>query len=239
VVIDALDGRRLVSILAIDTVVLLCLIGLAAYQGIGPNYYFGEYRFGTYFSSLQFLLIAGTTYSVYATLRRQPQHPLSGTATLWMLASGGAVFLACDDLFSFHEKTDKLIHTVLRMEETPVTDLIDDLLVGLYVLATLIFLGKNRARLTAFLPSWPLFAAGFVLTGIMVVLDMSGNNELVVGQLTDEADTRERLREGIGTVEDCFKIFAEGCFLAGVLACRRIVGGIGPHPRPFSGGEGG
>ena len=168
------------------------------------------------------MVTAGVVFSIYRELRRQSVHSTFDRAHVWLLIGLGFTFLALDELFSFHEKADGLIHFVLGIEETPVTDLIDDALVGLYVLAAAVYLLKHWASLREFWKTWPLFVTGFVLASIMIVLDLLSNNNLFVSQVTTDLDTQEVLRKGMGTVEECAKILAEGFFLTGVLACRRI-----------------
>ena len=168
------------------------------------------------------MVIAGVIFSIYLLLRQRSDSATHDRADIWLLSGLGCVFLTLDELFSFHEKMDGLIHSVLGIEETPVTDLIDDALVGLYVLAAAVCLLNYWTSLREFWKTWPLFVAGFVLASIMIVLDLLSNNNLFVSQVTTDLDTQEALRMGMGKVEECAKILAEGFFLTGVLACRRI-----------------
>lgn len=74
--------------------------------------------------------------------------------------------------YMIHENIDNLIHEVFNMEETALTDRIDDFLVGLYGLAGIGVFFIFRDELRAYREAFPFFIFGFVLFFIMVPLDM-------------------------------------------------------------------
>ena len=49
-----------------------------------------------------------------------------------------------DDRFMFHENLDKGIHALFQWEETKLSDRLDDIIVGIYRLAGIIFVTANR-----------------------------------------------------------------------------------------------
>ena len=65
----------------------------------------------------------------------------------WLILVAGFVCLAFDEIFMYHERFDKYLHFALSIRETPWTDRIDDLLVGLYVaLASLLVILSAKVQ---------------------------------------------------------------------------------------------
>jgi len=119
--------RAAALLLAVSAVLVgLTLIAGVAWHG-NPARYFGERKFGTYLSFV--MLISAATLSVLIA-QRLGQSP---SRRFWLVAAGLFAWVACDDLFVFHERADQLVHAVLGWNPNDaLTDGGDDLIVAVY-----------------------------------------------------------------------------------------------------------
>lgn len=113
-----------------------CVLVVALVHGISlgkPGAAFSEEGLVTYDSGRQLYLCSFASLSNgYFAFRFH--HTLLSTDTLfWLALTAGFLFLAFDELFMVHESMDRYIHQLFALKETPWTDRLDDLLVGLYV----------------------------------------------------------------------------------------------------------
>ncbi len=96
------------------------MIVIALYLGITEGYilkYFGERRLITLLSCSQLLVISFLSFLIF--VKRNEKLTLNiyqSSHFVWLIMSCGFLFLALDDLFRIHEKTDKLIHQLLQIE---------------------------------------------------------------------------------------------------------------------------
>jgi hypothetical protein len=94
---------------------------------------------------------------------------------LWFLVALGFMFLALDEILEIHEYLDVYLHNALHLQETMLTDRLDDIIPALYGLAGLGVLVLYRAELLHYRRLLPLVLAGGVLAGASVVLDLLTN----------------------------------------------------------------
>jgi len=172
---------------------------------------FGERKFATLYSALQLVAIAGIVVQV------NWNSPLKSPAIIWKIIALGFLFLAVDELFLIHENIDFLIHRILNMEETGLTDRIDDLIVGLYGLVGLGVLYAFRSEFTPHREAIPYLVIGFVLLFLMVVFDTLTNRNDILPLIFDP-QLATTLANVIRPLEDSSKIFAESFFLLGFYA---------------------
>jgi hypothetical protein len=166
-------GRPPAGLLGLAFLLLVpCLAAVSAlvwlgHAGYGDGHrYFGERKVGTYLSFLN-LVATGVVAGLIA--RRLGGAPV---ARFWWATAVGFVWLACDDLFVLHERIDRGIHEMLGGDpEDPLTDHLDDLIVGVYGLAALGLAWAYRAHLAGFRWMLTILAAAFVLFAAMVVVD--------------------------------------------------------------------
>lgn len=167
------------------------------------------------------LLIAGVlsflTFQIAKSTRQ-----IYKSRRFWLVIALGCLFLAADDTIGIHEYLDWWLHDRLQLEATDVTDLIDDLIVGGYLVLFLIYVVFQWQNIKVFQPSFNWFKLGFILTAVMVVLDLISNNGLFISQITDDKPTIKLTQQWLGVIEDSVKIFAEGIFVVGIYHCRQI-----------------
>lgn len=211
--------RLLFIVLFLETVAIAIAI-------LRPNDAFHHFEEGgsiTILSCLQILAVAVLAGMIFRLEKRSLDSKLRKNAGFWLIVGIGAFLLALDDALSLHEQLDVWLHGVFNIEETMVTDLADDIIVGIYLILALIYVASQWKTLQIFRSSFNYFKIGFVLGGLMVVLDILSNNFLFVSMVTDDPNLMGKMISWLGIVEETAKIAAEGFFLAGVYQCWRIV----------------
>jgi len=187
--------------------------------------HFGENEVVTWFSGLLLVATGWVSFRIYQARRpsihgtwwRSPQ-------AIWALMAVGFVFLAADDLFRLHGRTDRLVHRLLRMEPTSLTAHLDDALVALYGIVGLALLIACRREVTRCLRVRPHLLAGFVVMFAMVVVDvMSKRHNDVLPWLPALTDVEQvtRIHKWLTVAEDSLKVIAEGLFLVAFLVARQ------------------
>lgn len=99
-------------------------------------------------------------------------------ARLWLLATVGLIYLSADEHFDLHSSYDDWIHQALGMQETNITDRIDDLIIGLYLIVAIRIMWRYRDEVfNASVTRGPvgLLAVGFAFGILHVVCDVLSN----------------------------------------------------------------
>ncbi|WP_439183592.1 hypothetical protein [Carboxylicivirga taeanensis] len=174
---------------------------------------FEEYGLGTDYSVLLLLIVALITSAIYFI-----QHNYaSSSSLLWLLISIGFVFLAMDEQFMIHEKMDHFIHHVLQIQETSLSDRIDDVIILLYGVIGLVTLAKFRHQLLNCKPGLLVLILGGALLAASVVLDIVTNDDTLAQLVSTNQDKLHAIHH-LGTItEEVCKIFSETCFIAAFL----------------------
>ncbi|MEM9508606.1 MAG: hypothetical protein AAGA16_13130 [Cyanobacteria bacterium P01_E01_bin.35] len=215
--------QLLFVILFLESLAITIAITKAITLGISPKTFFGEVNRGgfiTYISGLQ-LLIAAVLSKMISKIVKSAQQ-LSNSRWFWLIIFWGLLFLTLDDLIGIHESLDYWLHNLFQFKETKLSDLADDLIVGGYLVIFLIYVAFQWQIIKGFRQSFIWFKLGFILTAVMVVLDMASNNTLFVSMMTDDVDLASAIQQWLGVIEDSAKIYAEGMFIVGIYKCWQI-----------------
>ncbi|SDE92147.1 hypothetical protein [Limimaricola pyoseonensis] len=176
---------------------------------------FRESGIVTYGSVLLLAAISWTAFRIGRIRRDRAKPLLRDPRAVWVAIGAGFAFLALDDLAQVHENLDRLIHYILGMEQTALTDRLDDAIIGLYGLAGLAVLWLCRSELRRFGGLLPWLGLGFSLLALQVVIDLISNGSEWL-DLLDIAEARRPLwADVLGIVEEAAKLFAEAAFLSG------------------------
>ena len=205
------------AVLFVNLVAISIAVAVGVQRG-NPVSEFDEGGFITILSVIQLLIISALSFSIWNARGGLRERPFwKSPAVIWGIIAVSFFFLAVDDLFLIHERTDLFIHRLLGVEATPVTDRLDDCFVGLYGLAGLAALIIHRNELRAFLASFPYFCAGFLLMFIMVVLDIATNGDQLLVALFGRR-AADFLVVWLAVAEDAFKVLAEAFFITAFYA---------------------
>lgn len=212
----------LITTLFLDSLSVTVAIAAAVAVDKSPDFHFQEGEFITVISCIQLLIAAILSWNIYHLARHSRQLKLSKSSLFWLIVSLGLLFLSLDDALGIHEQIDFWLHDLFRVEETDITDLADDIIVGGYLLLFLIYVAFKWNVIQVFKQSFSIFQIGFILTLIMVVLDIVTNNNLFISLVIDDISQVSIFKQWLSALEDSIKIFAEGIFIIGIYQCWQI-----------------
>lgn len=183
---------------------------------IGENIwdYFDEGGFITYWSAFQ-LAVVGFISGLIFFIRNKGVKKVSLNAApfIWAIMAAGFLFLTLDEIFLIHERTDRFFHYLFQIEETNITDRLDDLIIGFYGIIGLSVLYYYRGELMKFKPVFALVVIGYVLLFITVVLDMVTNRSDVISYFITQEDYVEQISNYLSVMEESCKLYSVAFFL--------------------------
>ncbi len=212
----------LLSIVLLNSLAIIIAIAQSLIFDKTPGYYFRERAFITYISGIQLFIITYITYKIRQIIARNSNLSRQNRR-FWTIITVGSLFLAIDEMLEIHERLDELFHYLLAREPTLITDLIDDIIVGSYVIFALIILIKNYQYIKLFKSSFFWFKIGFVLSFSMVFLDIITNNTIILDNFIYNSEQLQSVSSWLSVVEESSKLIAEGMFIVGFCHCWHIV----------------
>jgi len=216
-------NQILFIILFLETLVITIAITISLSLNISPKTYFNEVDnsgYLTYFSFLQLLITAFLSLKIFNIHKHVQQ--LRPLGIFWLIICIGLFYLALDDVIGIHEQVDLWIHNIFKIQETNLSDLIDDLIVGGYLCISLIYIASKWKIIKLYQHSFIFFKIGFTFSAIMLILDVISNNTLFISIVTNNPKTILLTQEWIGVIEDSAKLFAEGMFIVGLYSIYRF-----------------
>ena len=139
-----------------------------------PGKYFGEKRPGTLLSVGLLLASAWTCRQIHRLAAAAP------FGRFWIVQGFLFLYLAVDELFRVHERLDRLVHSLLGLNDRhPVTDHLDDAIIGLYALVAAGLWLSHRVLLIRLRWMVLTMAAAFAAFAAMLVLDVTGGSKAV------------------------------------------------------------
>ena len=196
-----------------------CVLVAALVYGLildNPGAAFSEDGFVTYASGWQLYLCSTLSvvngYFFFNSQRRL----LLIDGLFWFALASGFLFLAFDEFFMYHESMDRYIHHLFALDETPWTDRLDDVLVGLYVAAAMLVVWLAGRIRSFFGKAKRIFSIGLSLAMIMVFLDVITNGPELMSWVFG-AGLGEWLRTWLSVLEDALKLLSVFVFLNGLL----------------------
>ncbi len=198
--------------LALLVQALIATVLLERFFGLEPGKGFGEKGPVTYISTFLLIATGCLLFGVFAQRRKSLNVPfLHSPALVWAIMAVGFLYLAADEKFQFHENIDLEIHSVFGIEETPLTDRIDDVVIAVYGLIGCVVMYVYRKEVGARRGAWPYLLAGAVFYVATVTIDLLTNDSSLFPPALDAWIS------GLG--EEGFKVLAEGMFLAAAYDC--------------------
>ena len=212
----------LITTLFLNSLSVTVAIAAAAAVDKSPDFHFKEGEFITVISCIQLLIAAILSWKINRLARHSQQVKLSKSSLFWLIVSLVLLFLSLDDALSIHEKIDFWLHDLFKIEETEITDLADDIIVGGYLLLFLIYVTFKWKVIQIFQQSFSIFQIGFILSLMMIVLDIVTNNNFFISLVVEDSSQVPILKQCLSALEDSIKIFAEGIFIVGIYQCWQI-----------------
>ncbi len=210
-----------ISIFGFELIAIIMAIGIGLSNG-DPFKHFEEFHFMTLFSFFQLLFLAALSHKIF-TIRvsKKTKHILRSPGFIWAIIAYGFFFLALDEMFLIHEAIDKIVHIVFNIEETGLTDRMDDIVVFVYGVIGMSILYLHRSELRKYKAALPFLVYGLLVFLIMVILDVLSNRADILAMVFADNSLVDTLRSWLLTVEDSLKIFAEGIFILGLFTALR------------------
>jgi hypothetical protein len=203
-------------IITVDCLALSFAILLAVFSGLEPTHFMEEGEPITWFSAGQ-LAAVGAIAAIVGAIRfrdRDSRKIPHASPWIWFFIATCFWFLGLDELQEIHESIDLWIHELLNIDQSHLSDRLDDLVILLYGAVMGFVLYKNKRELKQFRQVWKLLKVGIYTTIAMVILDAITNQNDIIAS--------ETINEWVGTVEECFKIGAEGILLSVSYYCLQI-----------------
>lgn len=200
---------------------LLLLLGclvtvLSAWAGYRHNdllRHFNEGGLLDWLSGLQLMSVAVIAGAIYR-LRRQQQTSWRSPQLLWLLVMIGFLFLVADELTQIHESVDRSIHTTWQLQETGLTDRIDDALVGAYGAIAAVIAYGFRHEIKRYRHLWPLILCSFGVMCLMVTFDTLTNRLDLLPMLFGQNSHAVFL--ALSVVEEFCKLAVEAILIGGL-----------------------
>ncbi|MGD1856376.1 MAG: hypothetical protein ACFB2W_19230 [Leptolyngbyaceae cyanobacterium] len=217
-----LGSSRTWALLAVLLGINVTVVALSVWAGVSQRNlqaYLGEGSVITWLSGLQLLAVAFVSLKLYR-LRGQRQWSWRSPALFWLLISLGFVFLAADELVEIHEQLHAWLHQAWNIQETGLTDRIDDAIVGLYgaVAAGLVY--RYRGEIKRYSNVLPIFSAAFAVLAVMVFLDILTNRPDILPWLLG-SDAALPVQSTFEVLEEFCKLVVESLCLAGMYRALR------------------
>ena len=205
-------------ILCFNTIAVV--VALIIYQ-YGGRDHFGERGFITFLSTFQLLAIAWISGRIAKAKRDSSDSSKSQKTFVWRVISWGFVFLAADEFLSLHEVTDLFIHDIFNLQETGLTDRLDDLIIAGYGIFGVWLLWVYRNEFKHSKTAITLFKKGFFLLFMMIILDLASNEQDLL-ELFFDPKTSNTIQIHLDHLEDSFKVFAEAFFILAFYSIMKI-----------------
>jgi hypothetical protein len=212
----------LYKILFLESLTVTLAIFGAVIFGHSPELHFKEEGFITYVSCLQLLIATVISGKIFKIIRPSQNAFLAKNALFWLVISLGLFFVTLDDALEIHEHMDLWFHSLFNVQQTAITDLADDIIVGGYLILFWAYIFTQWQTIKLFQSSFAFFKIGFVLTAIMLLLDIASNNNYFTSLIIDNTTHAKILEQWLAALEDSAKIFAEGMLIMGLYQCRKI-----------------
>lgn len=206
------------SVLLIAFLVNFVFITVGVLIGNPPEQYFSkEATYITWVSFFQLLIVAYLAWSIFKN--KSYTNILKSPALLWVIIAIGFLYLALDEVIRIHENLDNIIHRVFHLKQTAFTDRLDDAIVGFYGLIGIVVLYIFRVELKKHKKSLPIFLIGFSFFFLMVIADMSVNNNDVIRMFVSDKSMRHIFYSALKIFEEVFKLIAECFFIGAFYSC--------------------
>jgi len=209
--------RPISIVILIDLIAIAAAVMIFAFTG---EKQLGEGGFLTKLSGAQLLAISIVAFGIFRIRNCgvSKVFSLKNPGIVWALISAGFFFLMADEMFKIHESIDEMIHSVLGLKETGLTDRIDDVLILMYGLIGIGVIYIYRREFVVMKEGWRFLLVGFGLLLLTVALDMLTNRDDVLRAVFDK-DLAQELQTWLSFAEEGAKILAEGFFLVAFYVC--------------------
>lgn len=211
------SSKRILYLLLAFDLILIVFITIFSDD---PKKYFKEFQLFTWLSFIKLLIIAYLNWKIYS-YKKPPgsKFDFNYDYSIWFTIALGFLFLAFDEVLLIHENTDKIIHIIFGMQETGLTDRIDDLIFLIYAILGILILYSYRNELMKFAKSIPYLVIGFFFLFLRTVIDFITNRNDIIPKLVSDENLIPRINETLAIIEESSKLLAETFFIFAFYLC--------------------
>lgn len=185
-----------------------------------PKAYFKEFHIITWISAIKLLTVSYFAWKTYKIRTKETEDSgFSSQTKIWLLISIGFLFLFLDEVALIHENIDKLIHILLGMEETGLSDRLDDLIVIIYALVGIFILHKFKDEILRFKNAIPYIVVGFFFLIIRTVIDILTNRADIIPKFIKNEELLLTTSNFLAVAEGSGKLLAETFFIVAFYYC--------------------
>lgn len=184
---------------------------------------FKERRLVSLFSVFQLVVISLISLVIFLEEKKNTGNfSIKAPYLIWGIIAICFLYMGIDELVEIHESLDKLIHSVFNIEETKLTDRIDDLIIFAYLIGGLGAIYYYKDYLLRYKSALKYFIAGVIIVSIMIVIDILTNRKDFLRLFFEDRETRRFMYDVFIVVEEAVTIIAESVLIATVYYCKKI-----------------
>ncbi len=189
-----------------------------------PKAYFKEFQLITWISALKLLTISYITWEVYKIRNNETATKgFNSQSKIWFLIAIGFLFLFLDEVALIHENIDKAVHIIFSIEETGLTDRLDDLIVVIYAVVGIFVLRHYKNEILKFKDAIPYIIIGFFFLILRIVIDILTNRSDIIPKFISNEELLTDLENFLAVTEGAGKLIAESLFIVAFYFCLRSV----------------
>jgi hypothetical protein len=211
----------IISVLLAESIMISTAIS-AGYSDGDLTKFFEESGWITSVSYIQLLLLSAFSFAIYfVRTRNDSRRSFAGVHMIWVLIGCGFIYLAFDERFMWHERLDFYVHDFFNIEETSLTDRLDDIIIGISCLIGLVTAYICRKEVFRYSDAKNLLIWGFIFIGGMTVFDIVSNRYDVIPFIFGDDSIGKTLHTAALLLDDSFKLLAEGFFISALFCYMR------------------
>ncbi|NIP30180.1 MAG: hypothetical protein GTO02_08525 [Candidatus Dadabacteria bacterium] len=176
--------------------------------------YYKEGQLVTIYSAIKLLITSSICWKIFKLrLGIISSKVLNNMNSIWLLISIGFFFLAIDELALIHENIDKLIHIIFNMEESPLSDRLDDLIVFIYALIGCAVLYRYKEEIIKYKFVLKYIMIGLALLFVMVIADVLTNKTDILEYFITNKTDMKAVKDILDYIEEITKLISESVFI--------------------------
>ena len=212
--------KFLIFLLSFD---LLLTIFLALFTEDSRKYY-KEGQLVTLYSGLKLITISVIAYKIFKFKKGNFSfHVLKYSISIWLIMSAGFLFLAIDELALIHENIDKLIHHILGIQESSLSDRIDDLIILVYAIIGIYILYRYKDEILKYNFFIKYIIISFILLFIMIVADVLTNKSDILMWLMPDRNEYKPVKDTLDYIEEITKLFSESILIFAFYSVKKYL----------------
>jgi len=186
-------------LLLADVILIISAISISMWKGEDILTAFDEGHYMTYLSVLKILIVSALFFILYVIKRRNKSFiDIRSLDLIWLIMGIAFIYLALDELFMVHETLDSYIHSSFKLNETGLTDRLDDFILIAYAVFGMMILYLYRSEILKHRKALPLLILAFITIFVGEFFDLLTNrNDIAIALLSQQTTIESEKISGI------------------------------------------